>query len=148
MTPVSSSRIRCLCSAQQSNLLLPSLWDGFPGAAISLSLVQKTTKSCLLGQPRWPESTGLPGAKLSWPNVPSQRIKLLGNVYLAPPWSQDDFIMEIPYSPVRTVSQVEGLRPSDLCGPGGVSGIDYTLRQRGVWGSPHCLIYRIFECPL
>lgn len=65
-------------------------------------------------------------ARVHWPSrgqtflaqCASQRMKLLGNVPLSPPWSQDDFIMEIPYSPVRTISQVEGLGPSDLCGPG------------------------------
>lgn len=49
---------------------------------ISISLVQKTTKGHLLGQPDWHSSTDLPGAKRSWSTVPSQWIKILGNVCL------------------------------------------------------------------
>ena len=60
----------------------PRLCRAFPEAVISISLVQKTTKGHLLGQPDWPSSTGLPGAKRSRSTVPSQWIKILGNVCL------------------------------------------------------------------
>lgn len=60
----------------------PRLCRAFPEAVISISLVQKTTKGHLLGQPDWPSSTYLPGAKRSRSTVPSQWIKILGNVCL------------------------------------------------------------------
>ena len=60
----------------------PRLCRAFPEAVISISLVQKTTKGHLLGQPDWPSSTGLQGAKRSRSTVPSQWIKILGNVCL------------------------------------------------------------------
>lgn len=98
------SKMPAECIAAQSPIS-PSL-----GKLRLLSLgSRKTPKGGSLSQPHWPESTGLPGANLSWLSIPSQRIELLGN---SPPRSQHDLRIEIPNSPVRILSRVEAQGPA------------------------------------
>lgn len=98
------SKMPAECIAAQSPIS-PSL-----GKLRLLSLgSRKTPKGGSLSQPHWPESTGLPGANLSWLSMPSQRIELLGN---SPPRSQHDLRIEIPNSPVRILSRVEAQGPA------------------------------------
>ena len=96
----------------------PCLCRAFPEAVISISLVQKTTDGHLLGHPDRPLSTDLPGAKRSWSTVPSQRIKVLGNVCLVSMKSGQHHKGNSLLPSKDTFPSRSFGAPSDLCSPG------------------------------
>lgn len=135
MVLTSPSWVRCL--PQCINLLdfqVSGKHFQLPEAVI-FSFIQKTTQGCLLGQPDWPYSTGLPGARLSWSTVPSQRMKLLGNVYLVSMesgWPHEGNSL----LPCKDTFLSRGSGVWVTCvAQDGVFGVYETLGEQGAWGS-------------
>lgn len=145
MVLTSPSWVRCL--PQCINLLdfqVSGKHFQLPEGVI-FSFIQKTTQGCLLGQPDWPYSTGLPGARLSWSTVPSQRMKLLGNVYLVSMesgWPHEGNSL----LPCKDTFLSRGSGVWVTCvAQDGVFGVYETLGEQGAWGSHYQHAYLLWN---